>query len=117
MCHHLVPREKANSIGLDELGTTKDTPTFFPEPYEPGMHEALHRAVSPDLGPLQGPWQRTSEELFNATSKGLDSVSNIRGDLRIPRTGEVIASNVTPKEEAHAKLLDWFKSKRSGGGC
>jgi hypothetical protein len=114
MGHHLVPREKANSLGLNELGTTKDTPTFFPKPYEPGMHEALHRAVSADVGPLQGPWQGTSEELFEATSKGLGSVDHVRGDLRIPRTGEVLASNVTRRKRMRNC---WTGSNRSAGAA
>ncbi|KVP20460.1 hypothetical protein WJ86_24055 [Burkholderia multivorans] len=119
MGHHLIPRGKANSIGLDALGTERNTPTFFPEPYEAGMHEELHRAIKGDIGKLQGPWTGTAEELFEASSKGLDSVSHIKGDLRIPATGEVLATNVTPKE-AHGKLVEWYKSKGSpkgSGGC
>ncbi|KWI54707.1 hypothetical protein WT72_17910 [Burkholderia pseudomultivorans] len=107
MGHHLIPRGKANSIDLDALGAERNTPTFFPEPYEAGIHEELHRAIKGDIGKLQ-------EELFEASSKGLDSVSHIKGDLRIPATGEVLATNVTPKE-AHGKLVEWYKSKGSGG--
>ncbi|MED9399818.1 hypothetical protein RCN38_09935, partial [Escherichia marmotae] len=120
MGHHLIPRNKANSIGLTDLGTMKNTPTFFPDPYSPGMHEELHRAIRGDMGKVQGAWSGTADDLFNATSKNLDSVSHIKGDLRIPATGEVLAENVTPKE-AHAKLLEWFNNKQSakasGGGC
>ena len=114
MGHHLIPRGKANSIGLTELGTIYDTPTFFPKPYQPGMHEELHRAIKPDIGKIQGPWTGSADDLYAATSKGLDTVSHIKGDLKIPATGEVIASNVTPKE-THKKLLDWFKNKK--GPC
>lgn len=120
MGHHLVPRNKANSIGLTELGTMRNTPTFFPDPYSSGMHEELHRTIKGDIGKIQGPWTGTADDLFNATSRNLESVSHIRGDLRIPSTGEVLASGVTPKE-AHAKLLEWFSNKRageaSGGKC
>ncbi|MTJ83144.1 MAG: hypothetical protein F8N37_19330, partial [Telmatospirillum sp.] len=115
MGHHLVPRGKANSIGLDSLGTERDTPTFFPEPYEAGMHEELHRAIRRDVGKLQGPWTGTSEELFFATSKGLDNVAHIKGTLRVPSSGEILAENVTPKE-AHEKLLEWHKSN-NGSIC
>ncbi|MBI6577838.1 RHS domain-containing protein [Pseudomonas viridiflava] len=117
MGHHLIPREKANSIGLHELGTKYNTPSFYPEPYAAGMHEELHRAIKPDVGKLQGPWTKSSEELFEATGKGLDKVSHIKGDLRIRATGEVIAKNVTPKQ-AHAALVDWYKKTSVGaGGC
>jgi RHS repeat-associated protein len=120
MGHHLIPRNKANSIGLTELGTKRNTPTFFPDPYSPGMHEELHRAIKNDIGKIQGPWTGTADDLFHATSRNLDSVSYIKGDLKIPSTGEVLARNVTPKE-AHAKLLKWFNNKQarkiSGGKC
>ncbi|MEB7542463.1 hypothetical protein [Enterobacter huaxiensis] len=120
MGHHLIPRNKANSIGLTDLGTMKNTPTFFPDPYSAGMHEELHRAIKNDIGKIQGPWQGSAEDLFNASSRNLDSVSHIRGDLKIPSTGEILARNVTPKE-AHSKLLEWFNNKQtgkaSGGRC
>ena len=120
MGHHLIPRNKANSIGLTDLGTKRNTPTFFPNPYSPGMHEELHRVIKNDIGKIQGPWTGSADELFSATSRNLDSVSHIKGDLKIPSTGEIIAKNVTPKE-AHNKLLKWFnnkqKIKKSGGKC
>ncbi|MFC0179591.1 RHS repeat-associated core domain-containing protein [Thorsellia kenyensis] len=109
MGHHLIPRNKANSIGLTELGSARNTPTFFPIPYESGMHEELHRAIKNDIGKVQGPWEDSAENLFEATGRNLDSVSHIRGELRIPATGKVIAKNITPKE-AHAKLIKWFRS-------
>ncbi|MCE4114845.1 RHS repeat-associated core domain-containing protein, partial [Yersinia pseudotuberculosis] len=115
MGHHLIPRNKANSIGLTELGTKLNTPTFFPDPYQAGMHEELHRAIKNDIGKIQGPWKGSAADLFEATGRNLDSVSHIRGDLRIPSTGEVIARNVTPKE-AHSRLTEWFNNKKSGGG-
>ncbi len=52
MGHHLIPRNKANSIGLTDPGTMKNTPTFFPEPYSAGMHEELHRAIKNDIGKI-----------------------------------------------------------------
>ena len=98
----------------------ENTPTFFPDPYSAGMHEELHRAIKNDIGKIQGPWQGSAEDLFNASSRNLDSVSHIRGDLKIPSTGEILARNVTPKE-AHSKLLEWFNNKQtckaSGGRC
>jgi len=88
------------------------------------MHEELHQAIRGDIGPISEPWAGSADELFDATSRNLDSVAHIRGELRIPATGEVLASNVTPKE-AHAKLLEWHKSKTAavstsngnGGAC
>jgi RHS repeat-associated protein len=118
MGHHMIPRGKANSVGLNELGTKLKTPTFFPTPYEKGMHEELHRAIKPDIGNLQGGWTKSADELMEAAGRNLDSVSHIKGDLRIPATGEVIAKNVTPKA-AYESLINWYKKTAGSakGGC
>jgi RHS repeat-associated protein len=118
MGHHMIPRGKANSVGLNELGTKWKTPTFFPIPYEKGMHEELHRAIRPDIGSLQGGWTGSADELMEAAGRNLDSVSHLKGDLRIPATGEVIAKNVTPKA-AYESLINWYKKAAGNakGGC
>ncbi|WP_437715671.1 DUF6531 domain-containing protein [Sorangium sp. So ce448] len=117
MGHHLIPRGKAASIGLDHLATEYDTPTFFPNPYTPGDHEFIHRAQRPHVGKLQGPWNGTADELFEAAGKGLDDVAHLTGDLRIPSTGEVLASGVTPRE-ALDRLKEWHEQQMKGqGGC
>ncbi|EKD5157819.1 hypothetical protein OR235_001321 [Enterobacter cloacae] len=41
-----------------------NTPTFFPDPYNAGMHEELHRAIKNDIGKIQEPWQGSAEDLF-----------------------------------------------------
>ena len=112
--HHLIPRGKANSIGMNELGTKLNTPTFFPDPYEPGMHEELHQAIKGDIGKIQGPWAGTEQELIYAYGRNLSSVSHIKCDLKIPSTGEVLARNVTPKKLTHT-WLSGTKNRKSGG--
>jgi len=61
-----------------------------------------------------------ADDIFNAYNHNLNCVSHIRGDLKIPSAGEILARNVTPKE-AHSKLLEWFNNKQtgkaSGGRC
>ncbi len=57
-----------------------------------------------------------TDELIDTSGRNLDSVAHIRGDLKIPATGEVLATNVTPKE-AHARLVEWYKGKKNGGRC
>jgi RHS repeat-associated protein len=111
MGHHLVPRGKANSAGMPLLGTDRHTPTFFPNPYNPGDHEAIHRAQRPDVGPLQGPWTGTPDELLEASRRGLDDIAHMRGDLKIPATGEVLAKNVTPAE-AFDELMKWHDAEK-----
>ncbi len=115
--HHLVPQSLARSVGGDVgtyLGTNRNTPTFFfNEPYQSGAHEAIHRAQRPHVGRLQGSWSGTGDELIDASGRGLANVGHIRGDLRIPATGEILARDVTPSQ-AFEKLKEWFNKARSG---
>ncbi len=69
-----MPRNIANSIGPTDLGTMKNTPTFFPVSYSAGMHEVLHRAVKNDTGKNQGPWQGSADDPFNVTCRIFDAV-------------------------------------------
>ncbi len=49
-----------------------------------------------------------------ASKKGLKDVNHIKGELRIPKTGEVLAKNATPLEAFEA-LEKWHKNKISCG--
>jgi RHS repeat-associated protein len=122
--HHLVPQSLARSTGdpvIAELfGSNTKTPTFFfAKPYVEGSHEAVHAAQRPHVGRLSGKWNGTPAGLVRAAGKGLNNASHVRGDLRIPNTGEVLATNVTPRQ-AYARLLRWAneqKIARGLGGC
>ena len=109
--HHLVYANKARSVGLDHLASNTDTPTyFFNEPYAPGTHERVHASQRKFVGPRQGPWTGSAEELIEASKKGLIGLDDIKGKLIIPSTGEILAENATPLE-AFEKLEEWHKRK------
>lgn len=110
--HHLVYQQKANSVGLTLLGTDYDTSTFHFEKdtYVPGTHEKIHKHQDPFVGGRQGKFKGTAQELLDASRKGLEGLDDIKGDLKIPRTQEVIAKNVTPIE-AFDKLIEWYNKK------
>ncbi|WP_212893100.1 RHS repeat domain-containing protein, partial [Capnocytophaga canimorsus] len=110
--HHLVFQKKANSVGLYLLGTDYDTPTFHfdKDTYVPGTHEKIHRSQDPFVGGRQGKFKGSAEELLEASRKGLEGLDDIKGDLKIPRTQEVLAKNVTPIE-AFDKLMEWHKKQ------
>ncbi|WP_367865551.1 hypothetical protein [Pedobacter sp. WC2423] len=102
---------KANSVGLIHLGSYTETPTyFFNDPYIAGSHERIHAAQKPYVGSRQDPWTGTQDELIQASKKGLSGLDDIKGDLKIPGTGEVLAKNVTPAE-AFEKLEEWHIKK------
>ena len=122
--HHLIPQSLARSTGdktfAELFGSNTKTPTFFFEqPYTAGTHEAVHAAQKPFVGKLAGKWSGTPAELARASGKGLNGLSHIRGDLKIPNTGEVLARNVTPRQ-AFAALLKWGnqqKRAKLSSGC
>ncbi|MGQ9609781.1 MAG: DUF6531 domain-containing protein [bacterium] len=119
MGHHLVPRGRANSVGLTDLGTPRDTPTFFPTPYEQGMHESIHRAQRPHIGRLQGPWTGTADELLEVIRRGFSGFIGLDlGELSIPSTGQVLA-NVAQFITAQAfdKLIEWYREQTGGKAC
>jgi hypothetical protein len=76
------------------------------------MHEGLHAAQAPHIGKPQGPWTGTAGELLDASRAGLVGVDHMRGDLRIPSTGEVLAKDVTPTE-AFDRLKKWHDERVS----
>jgi RHS repeat-associated protein len=110
--HHLVYKQKANSVGLSHLGTDYDTPTFHfnKDNYVPGMHERMHKAQDRFVGGRQGKFNGTADELLEKSRKGLVGIDDLKGDLKIPRTGEVLAKDVMPLE-AYDKLMEWHKRK------
>jgi hypothetical protein len=116
----LVNRNKAQSKGLDHLVSETDTPTSFfkKDTYVPGSHERVHRAQRPHVGPRQGAWTGTADELLEASKKGLGSVDDIIGDLKIPSTGKILASDVNPRQ-AFEVLEQWHKDQmaQKGTGC
>ncbi|WP_242414207.1 RHS repeat-associated core domain-containing protein [Salinivibrio sp. MA427] len=116
--HHLIYKNKAASVGWDHLASNSTTPTFFfDEPYTPGSHEAIHRAQRPYVGKVQGPWTGSPEELLSASKAGLGDVDWIKGSLKIPATGEVLAENVTPLQ-AFDKLEEWHQLQlKNKKGC
>ena len=118
MGHHLIPRGKAASAGAHHLATTRNTPTYFPTPYHPGMHEMIHRAQAPYIGPIQRRWNGTTDELFAASRRGLEPLSGMRGDLKIPNGKRTLARGVTPVE-ALDTLKKWHEEQvgRGGIGC
>lgn len=80
------------------------------------MHEKIHRAQDPFVGGRTGGWSGSAEELLSSSKKGLDSIAHIKGDLKIPRTGEILAKDVTPAQ-AYEKLMEWLTEELAKRDC
>lgn len=107
--HHIIPRKKANSSGLDILGTTKNSPTWFPYKVEGSdkLHKSLHGALKDAGIPLRGNWNESIKSLFEKVEQSVTGFKN-KGFVKIPSTGEIIAKNVTPHKGFKA-IIKWYK--------
>ena len=114
MGHHTVPRAHANTLGLPNLGTKVNSPTWYPQQADvPGsfqLHHDAHLALENNGVPFNtrdtsanGP--KTQAELLSRSRTACQGFDQ-KGVLRIPSTGEVIADNVTIAE-AMEKALEW----------
>lgn len=59
---------------------------------------------------------RLSRRIAILIKKGLDSIAHIKGDLKIPRTGEILAKDVTPAQ-AYEKLMEWLTEELAKRDC
>ena len=75
------------------------------------MHDAIKNAGVPFNKKFIG----TPEELIEKLNNGYSDFKQ-RGYVKIPRTGEIIAKNITI-QGALNKSLNWNKQKIKGGGC
>lgn len=105
MGHHTVPRAHATTHGLDNLGTKRNSPTWYPYESEvPGsakIHHDAHLALdqhnvpfNPGAPNANNPGSQ-AELLSRARTAYQDPALTQKGVLRIPSTGEVVADNVT----------------------
>jgi RHS repeat-associated protein len=126
MGHHTVPRAHATAHGLDNLGTKRNSPTWYPYESEvPGsakIHHDAHLALdqhnvpfNPGAPNANNPGSQT-ELLSRARTAYQDPALTQKGILRIPSTGEVVADNVTIAE-AMEKALEWSAKQPTTTTC
>ncbi|MGE8036279.1 RHS repeat domain-containing protein [Lysinibacillus sp. NPDC093692] len=115
MGHHTVPRSHANQHGFPNLGTKKDSPSWFPYKIEGSdeLHKQFHDALKDQGIPFNRPFNGSSADLIYKTNEAYKGFSQ-KGFVMIPRTGEIIAENVTVREGFH-ESMKWDIKKNSGG--
>ncbi|MEW5514430.1 RHS repeat-associated core domain-containing protein, partial [Pseudomonas asiatica] len=117
MGHHPFPRAHANTHGFPELGTKLDSPSWFPNEIEGSdkLHQQFHDAIKKEGVPFNKKFEGTSEELVKKLNKAYEGFPQ-KGTLKIPRTGQVLAKDVTIGE-ALTKSLGKGSGNNSAGGC
>ena len=109
--HHPIPRSHANANGLPNLGTTRDTPSWYPNEVEDSknLHYNFHDSLEKNGVPFSTKFEGTQEELITKVKLAYQDFEQ-KGYLKIPRTGEIIATDITIGE-AVDKQLEWDKNK------
>ncbi|WP_205420415.1 RHS repeat domain-containing protein, partial [Pseudomonas coronafaciens] len=116
MGHHPFPRAHANTHGFPELGTKLDSPSWFPNDIEGSdkLHQEFHDAIKKEGVPFNKKFEGSPEELVNKLDKAYEKFPQ-KGTLKVPRTGQVIAKNVTIGEALSKSIGK--SGVKSAGGC
>jgi len=117
MGHHPFPRAHANSHGYPELGSKLDSPSWYPNKVEGSdtLHKKFHAEISKQGVPFSTKFDGTSKALINKIAKAYEGFPE-KGMLKIPRTGEILAKNITIRE-AFLKIVGKGSNPKSGSGC
>ena len=97
---HHVPAVRKTVGRLFEVGRgDKTRPTLFSTGNDPGHdHWLLHEAERPFVGPRQGGFDGTDDELFEAYRAAYENLGHIRLDVRSPNGTHVLGTDVSPLE-------------------
>ncbi|WP_205870357.1 RHS repeat domain-containing protein, partial [Pseudomonas viridiflava] len=117
MGHHPFPRAHANTHGFPELGTKLDSPSWFPNEVDGSdkLHQQFHDAIKKAGVPFSGEFEGTSDELVKKLNSAYQDFPQ-KGTLKIPRTGKILAENITVGE-ALSKSIGKGPNINSVGGC
>lgn len=109
--HHVpaVRKSKGRVFEINRLDKTR--PTLFPKGEDVGhLHWRFHEAERNFIGPRQGDFFGTDEELFEAYRKAYESLGDILVDVRSPDGNCVLGENVTPIEAVNL-MENWLKEQ------
>jgi RHS repeat-associated protein len=117
MGHHPFPRAHANTHGFPELGTKLDSPSWFPNEVvgSDELHKEFHEAIKKEGVPFNKKFSGTSDELVSKLNKAYEGFPQ-KGTLKIPRTGKVLAENITIGDALN-KSIGKGTNIKSAGGC
>ena len=109
MGHHPIPRTHANSTGMPKLGTKYDSPSWYPNEVEGSdiLHKDAHQSLKDNGVPFNQKYDGDADSLIKKTKKSYKKFPQ-KGTLKIPRSGEVIAENVTLSQSVD-ESVKWNK--------
>jgi len=89
----------------------KTRPTIFSKGIDPGYdHWRLHDAERNYVGPRQGDFIGTDDELFDAYRNAYKGLNDIKVDVKSPNGTYILGTDVTPYEAVDL-IQAWLKEK------
>lgn len=109
--HHVPSVRKSKGRPFEVSRGDKTRPTLFPKGEDIGhLHWRLHEAERNFVGPRQGDFIGTDEELFEAYRKAYQNLDDIKVDIKSPDGTFVLGRNITPREAVDL-IENWLKEK------
>lgn len=110
MGHHPFPRGHADDHGFSELSSKWDSPSWYPNEVDGSdkVHENFHKAIAKEGVPFSSKFKGTTADLLSKIDKAYKPFTE-KGFLKIPRTGQILAKDVTIGE-AFRKIIGSSKT-------
>ena len=109
--HHVPAVRKSRGRPFGVARSDKTRPTLFSNSADPGFdHWRMHRAERNVIGPRQGAFRGTDDELFDAYREAYKGLDDIRVDVRSPDGSTVLGTDVTPSQGVDL-IETWLREK------
>lgn len=109
--HHVPAVRKSKGRPFEVERLDKSRPTLLPKGEDIGhLHWRLHEAERKFVGPRQGDFIGTDEELFEAYRMAYRDLDDISVDVKSPDGSFVLGENVTPLEAVNL-MENWLKEQ------
>ncbi|WP_231742671.1 polymorphic toxin-type HINT domain-containing protein [Polystyrenella longa] len=106
--HHVPAIRKSIGRPFEVSRSDKTRPTFFSRGDDPGYdHWRLHNAEREFIGPRQGEFNGTDDELLEAYRQAYRGLDDIRLDVRSPNGEHVLGLDVSPAEGVEL-IANWL---------
>ncbi|WP_244140460.1 DUF6531 domain-containing protein [Burkholderia sp. BCC1047] len=109
--HHVPAVRKSVGRPFEVARSDKTRPTLFPRGADPEHdHWRLHDAERETIGPRQGSFPGTDDQLFDAYRKAYSGLDDIKVDVKSPNGTYTLAEGVTPRQAVDV-IQNWFKEQ------
>ena len=109
--HHVPAVRKSRGRPFEVSRNDKTRPTIFSKGSDPGYdHWRLHDAERNYIGPQQGDFIGTDDELFDAYRSAYKGLDDIKVDVKSPDGTYILGTDVTPVQAVDL-MQSWLKKQ------